>query len=293
MGKSRLNILPAPTYSWLGVNAAERDIQEYETSEPVEISGEGVQRIDITESGAYSLTADDGESAFAVLYYDSDTYTEVSVKADNNSTVKLVEIFDGEAPKISRLTADIAENANFDLVQLYIGGSDTVSEIVADLNGKRSRFTADIAYLLGGSDKLDINLLARHTGRKSLSQIGVKGVLDGDSRKVFKGTIDFKNGSEGAKGSENEDVLLMSDSAVNKTVPLILCAEEDVEGSHGASIGRVDEKQIFYMQSRGLPEEKIYELAARSKTAQVIKKIGDEETERHVNALLGRGDDDE
>jgi Fe-S cluster assembly scaffold protein SufB len=123
--------------------------------------------------------------------------------------------------------------------------------------------------------------------------IAVKGVLDGDAVKTFKGTIDFKNGAVGAKGAEQEEVLLLSEQAVNKTVPLILCAEEDVEGSHGASIGRVDEKHIFYMQSRGIPEEKITELMAQSKIAQVVNKIDNEQTVKRILGRLGRGDDNE
>ena len=85
----------------------------------------------------------------------------------------------------------------------------------------------------------------------------------------------------------------MSDSAVNKTVPLILCAEEDVEGNHGASIGRIDEEQIFYMQSRGIPEDNILALAARSKLVQTIKKIGDEQTEQRIYERIGGGFEDE
>ena len=89
-----------------------------------------------------------------------------------------------------------------------------------------------------------------------------------------------------AAGRDPEDVLLIGEKVVNKTVPLILCAEEDVEGSHGASIGRVDEVHIFYMQSRGIPEDKIAELMAQSKIAQIVNTIGDEETQNRINSTL-------
>ncbi|MBQ9542535.1 MAG: SufD family Fe-S cluster assembly protein [Ruminococcus sp.] len=104
--------------------------------------------------------------------------------------------------------------------------------------------------------------------------------------------MDFLNGSSGAKGAENEEVLLLDETVRNKTVPLILCAEEDVEGSHGASIGRIDETQIFYMQSRGIPVDKIYELTARSRIAQVVSKISDKDTADRVNAILTGGEED-
>ena len=117
--------------------------------------------------------------------------------------------------------------------------------------------------------------------------------MNDSAQKTFKGTIDFVSGSAGASGAENEDVLLIGEKVVNKTVPLILCAEEDVEGSHGASIGRVDEEHIFYMQSRGLPQEKIVQLMAQSKIAQIVNTIADEQVRARINNKIGRGKDDE
>ena len=60
----------------------------------------------------------------------------------------------------------------------------------------------------------------------------------------------------GAKGDEKEDVLLVGDNMVNQTIPLILCAEEDVEGNHGASIGKLDENMLFYAATRGIPRRR-------------------------------------
>ena len=278
MQNNKLNILPVPTFSWLKVNGVELDVKENETSERAAVRHE--------------INAKEGESKNSLIYIDSSENVEVQVNAAVGSQVKLVQIFDSEAKTIAKITANVADDANFELVQLYLG-RDTVSEILTDLSGRKSQFTADIAYLLYNEDKLDVNLVAVQTGRKSNSEINVKGVLNGKSAKTFKGTIDFRNGAVGAKGAEKEEVLLLSDDVVNKTVPLILCAEEDVDGSHGASIGRLDENQVYYMQSRGIPEEKITTLLAKSKIAQIIKKIGDEQTEKQILDKLGWGDDDE
>ena len=85
----------------------------------------------------------------------------------------------------------------------------------------------------------------------------------------------------------------MDETVRNRTVPLILCAEEDVEGAHGASIGRIDDEQVFYMQSRGIPTDKIYELMAKARIGQIVAKIGDEDTVRRVNAVIHGGEGDE
>ena len=293
MSNVKLNTLPVPTYPWLGVNDTQRELAEIDV-QTVALT-EPKTSIDISSDSAFEITADGGDSKSAVMFIGADQSAQIKTSVDvkQGSSVKLVQVFESKAQTVASVSAKLEDSAQFELVQLYLGTADTVSEIDTVLSGRKSEFTANIGYLLGGDDKLDINLNAKHLGRKTKSSITAKGVMDGASSKIFKGTIDFVNGSAGAVGAENEDVLLIGDKVINKTVPLILCAEEDVEGSHGASIGRVDEAHIFYMQSRGIPDEKIAQLMAQSKIAQIVGTIGDEQTQSRINSTLGRGNEDE
>ncbi|HAJ74036.1 MAG TPA: Fe-S cluster assembly protein SufD, partial [Lachnospiraceae bacterium] len=86
-------------------------------------------------------------------------------------------------------------------------------------------------------------------------------------------------------------VLMMDDGVSNQTIPLILCGEEDVSGNHGATIGRLDEKLMFYMQSRGMNTEEIYEMMARARIDAVIRKIPDEKTRLALTDGTGDGDE--
>lgn len=60
---------------------------------------------------------------------------------------------------------------------------------------------------------------------------------------------------------------------INQTIPLILCAEENVEGNHGASIGELDEKTLFYLMSRGFSQEAAQEMIARARLDAVAEQI--------------------
>jgi Fe-S cluster assembly scaffold protein SufB len=289
----KLNKLPVPTFSWLGVNDTQReaDASDIKTVTLDEEKSES----EVLQSTAFEITARSGEIKSAVMFIDPTNKASIrtTVKAENSSAVTLVQVFEGKAQTVAKLDAKLSDDARFELIQIFLEPGDALSDINTTLGGRRSVFTANIGYLLGGSDRLDINIVARHLGKKTRSEINAKGVLDKNSRKTFKGTIDFVGGCTGASGAESEDTLLIGGKTVNKTVPLILCAEEDVEGSHGASIGRVDEAHIFYMQSRGIPEDKIAELMAQSKIAQIVNTIGDEETQARINNTLGRGNEDE
>ena len=74
--------------------------------------------------------------------------------------------------------------------------------------------------------------------------------------------------------------VVKNDGAVNQTIPLILCAEEDVQGSHGATIGRLDDELLFYLCSRGMSREKAAQVMTRAKLDKVCRKIGDEAARR-------------
>ena len=128
---------------------------------------------------------------------------------------------------------------------------------------------------------------------KTQSNMQAGGVLRDHAFKLYRGTIDFKWGAKGAVGNEKEDVLLLSNDVVNQTIPLILCAEEDVEGNHGATIGKLDDELLFYLESRGMNREQIYEMMAMAKVDAVCRKIPDASTQAKVQKFLGRAVEEE
>ena len=91
------------------------------------------------------------------------------------------------------------------------------------------------------------------------------GVLAGTSSKVLRGTIDLVHGCKGSEGTERETVLIASEGVDNKTVPTILCDEDDVAGNHGATIGHVRPEQLFYLGCRGLSQEQAESLFVAAK----------------------------
>ena len=134
-----------------------------------------------------------------------------------------------------------------------------------------------------------MNYTARHRGRRTESLMDVSGVLAEGAFKLFRGTIDFISGSSGSKGEEKEDVLLLGGHMVNQTVPLILCGEDDVEGNHGAPIGRLDEQMMFYLCSRGFSGEEAKRMLARAKIDALCEQIPVREIRKQVDLYLEGG----
>lgn len=239
------------------------------------------------------LSVKAGSKGVAVMFFTCEDDEEVEQCVQTKyevlagASLTLIQII--SLSKKSRLISDIGgkveENGKFHLIQLVLKGGQIDLGALSDLSGKKSSLETDIVYLTGQDEVLDINEIANHIGKNTNSLIRVNGVLSENGKKTFRGTIDLRRGAKGAVGTETEEVLLMDDGVVNRSVPVILCTEEDVEGNHGATIGKIDSDSLFYLESRGIPEEMIYDMLSKAVVDSIKKKIGDEATIKRIDEL--------
>ena len=177
------------------------------------------------------------------------------------------------------------DDARVTVRHVVLGGSFTATGLAADLRGDRSRIDIDTSYLGAGADERDFNYIVRHRGKKTECNLDANGVLTGTSKKILRGTIDLMHGAKGAQGNERETVLLANKGVDNKTVPMILCDEDDVAGNHGATIGHMRPEQLFYMGCHGLSEKQAEELFISAKLEDAAITAPDEQMRENVVRL--------
>lgn len=129
---------------------------------------------------------------------------------------------------------------------------------------------------------LDLNYIGELRGEKSNIDIEVQGALKDKAKKHFKGTIDFKKGCKKSKGNENESCMLLSDTSRSLALPMLLCSEEDVEGNHSCSSGKVGEKELFYIMSRGVDRKSAIKLIVRAKFNKILENIKNEKLKNEI-----------
>ena len=203
---------------------------------------------------------------------------QTKIQAGRNSRLKVatVQLLGSGFVHLNDIGCAAGENSAIEIAQLELGADKIYQGIKSDLASARSSFVHNAAYCLDGQRELDMNFVAEQRGRETKSLMNVYGTLKDGAKKTYRGTIDFKRGCAASVGNETEETLLLSPDVVNKSIPLILCDEEDVQGEHGATIGRLDEGLLFYMKTRGLPLEEAQKMMARSKIARVAALIGDD-----------------
>lgn len=178
------------------------------------------------------------------------------------------------------------EGGSVEVIQLFLGAKETYSGWKSIMSGDESHAVVKIAYMGRKKQKIDMNYVIDHEGRKTESKIMVHGVLKEQAKKLFRGTIDFKTGCIDAEGEETEDVLLLGEDVVNQTIPLILCGEERVQGNHGATIGKLDEEMLFYICSRGMTKEAAINQVAMGRIEALNKEIPCETVKNQVENYL-------
>ena len=180
------------------------------------------------------------------------------------------------------------DNAEVTLTTLVLGGCEVALGCRAALAGDSSAFENRTGYYCSGHMSLDMNYIADQYGKDTYAEMIFHGVLADQAKKTFRGTLDFKKGSSGSAGEEQEDTLLLSPEVVNKAVPVILCAEEDVEGHHGATIGQLSDEMLFYMRSRGYSDEEARRIIVQARLRSVADLIPDERLRWEVGQWIER-----
>ena len=291
-----INRLPTRTWNRLGVNETALVWGQADDLGTAQITAaRQTERLEISGSKEYSeksvdIHAPEGQSVtvFETLKAEKNLLVRTALHVERNAKVQLVQIQNAAPDSLLRLETggECAENGQVELIQILLGRGDVYSDGHFELNGDGAGFNAGIGYLGQKQQTVDINLVVNHWGQKTNSEISAAGALKDDAKKIFRGTIDFKKGSAGSVGNEQETVLMLGDGVANKTVPLILCAEENVVGNHGATIGELDEDTLFYFESRGISAEEAENIMARAAIERLARTIGDETAQAAILAEL-------
>lgn len=204
------------------------------------------------------------------------------VKNKYGIIVKRIEPINRGTANFQAIESILNKNAKVNYTIIDIGGKSSITNYYSDLQGENAQNDVKTVYLGVDEQLKDINYIAELYGAKTNINIDVQGALSDKAKKHFKGTIDFKKGCKKAKGDENEYCMLLSDKAKAIALPMLLCAEEDVEGNHSTASGKVDSKVLFYIMSRGLSYKEAVKLLVKSRFIKIIEQISDQNLKNEI-----------
>ncbi|MGB7537740.1 MAG: SufD family Fe-S cluster assembly protein [Anaerolineales bacterium] len=140
--------------------------------------------------------------------------------------------------------------------------------------------------VLDGEQRADSSTAQNHLAPKTGSDLLSKGVLLGDAQSHASGMVRVEPGAAGADGYQGNRILILSDRAKAEALPGLEILSDDVRCSHGVSIGGLDPEELFYLRSRGIPEEESKALLVEGFLEGVLGRIPDEEIRQRVHLAV-------
>lgn len=236
------------------------------------------------------IIANENTKSTIIIKYTSNKENEcyhngiIKAKAEKNAelNIVLVNLMNIKSNNFLAIENDFGENAKINYTIVDFGGNHSITNYYSNLQGDNCDNQLNTIYLGKENQVFDLNYIGDLRGKKSNIDIEVQGALKDTSKKHFKGTIDFKKGCKKATGNENEACMLLSDTAKSIALPMLLCSEEEVEGNHSSSAGKIGEKELFYIMSRGFELKEAMKLMVRARFNQILEKIENEELREEI-----------
>ncbi|MFZ4714395.1 MAG: Fe-S cluster assembly protein SufD [Bacteriovoracaceae bacterium] len=212
--------------------------------------------------------------------------TLVLVKKGARFTHIKVQKENAESSHLANLQVKLCRDGYYNSMILNLGAKFQRSDIQVALSEPGAAAHVNGLYALKDQQFSDFHTEILHQAPHTESDQLYKGVLDAKSHGVFNGKIVVNKEAQLTRSSQLNKNLLLSKTAHIDTEPQLLIHADDVKCSHGATIGNLDEDQVFYFQSRGISEEKAKKMLSHAFANDVFMKIGNEFLEKKMEKFF-------
>lgn len=232
------------------------------------------------------------------------SYAHLAVRIDDLARAQVVVVLrsaDGFRAVVPRLDVSVGDGANLDLITVQVWGDDTRSTMVeqfvlgrdarlrvgeAGLDGAFARIDMQVDLAGDGSSvevdglsfgrdaqTLDYRVAMHHIGRSTSSNVFLKGAVDDDASSVFTGLLRIEEGAVRTSAFETNRNLVLSGNASAQSVPNLEILCDDVVCGHGSTVGQIEEEHLYYLMSRGLPQDHAERLLVHGFFEEIIEQI--------------------
>lgn len=267
----------------------------------------------LMSDGAFIYVPSDKKTVYPIIIINISDASEVNVLnqprnlivIDKNASVTVIESFFalGSNASFCNIVNEVyvGENANLEhyklqrqqgehyqhnFTQVFQEANTNINQVTLTLDGKFVRNTLQFymngqncntllygLYLLDGNQFVDNHTRVDHAQPNCFSDEKYKGILKDKSTAVFNGKIIVHQDAQKTNAYQRNQNILLSDEATVNTKPQLEIFADDVKCTHGATVGQLDEEPIFYLRSRGIPENVARKLLLNAFADDIAEKI--------------------
>jgi Fe-S cluster assembly protein SufD len=221
--------------------------------------------------------------------YFTDAVVEVFVGEGARVTHYKVQDEADSAYHVASTRAEVSKDGAYDLTTVTLGARLSRHEIEVTLTSPGAACRVDGLYIVGTGQHTDTHSLIDHREPNCTSRQNYKGILDGKSRAVFNGRVYVHEGARGTDAQQSNKNLLLSTDARVDTKPQLEIYNDDVKCAHGATVGQLEEEELFYLLSRGLHPDLARNLLTYGFAEEIVASIKFESIRAQLDgAILNR-----
>jgi Fe-S cluster assembly protein SufD len=238
------------------------------------------------------VIAEAGSEATLIETYASDaasfTNTAIQIVVEENArlTHYRVQKESPEAFHYGVTEVTLGRDASYNSTNINLGGKLSRHDIEVKFTAPGAEAWVDGLYMLNGAQHHDTHSIIDHTVPNCTSHQNYKGVLNDNSRAVFNGKVFVRENAHGTDAQQQNKNLLLSNEARVDTKPQLEIFNDDVKCAHGATVGQLEEEELFYLLTRGLPETLARNLLTYGFAEEVISKIGIDSIRNELDAAV-------
>jgi Fe-S cluster assembly protein SufD len=241
------------------------------------------------------IIAEPGSKATIVEAYTSpasgftNAVTRIVVGDNADITHYRVQKDSAQAFNVGFTQVTLGRGSRYDSTCINLGGALARHDIDVKFTAEGGEAHVDGLYMLSGMQHSDTHSVIDHTVPNCTSRQNYKGVLNDKSRGVFNGKVFVRENAHGTDAQQSNKNLLLSDDARVDTKPQLEIFNDDVKCAHGATVGQLEEEELFYLLTRGLPDTLARNLLTYGFAEAIIRKIGIESIRADLDeAVLNR-----
>ncbi|MGF1549573.1 MAG: SufD family Fe-S cluster assembly protein [Sphingomonadaceae bacterium] len=190
--------------------------------------------------------------------------------------------------------AELGEGATLTLVNLAAGDADSRIEGRYALNGDAAYCEVGGALLAGDRRRHEANIVLRHEAPSGMSRQSWRSVAGGRGAASVAARVEVARGAQKTDAEQSLKGLLLDKGATANLKPELEIFADDVKCAHGASVGELDRRALFYLQTRGIPPAEAQALLTRAFVADALERIGEDGVQaafaQDAEKWLGGGD---
>ena len=212
--------------------------------------------------------------------------TDLVLEEDAKLNFSDVSIFKQEVTNLRYNRAKLGRGTKLDWTYAAVATAQGKQSLEVNLEGEGAEAEINGIYFPAEGQKISVDTIQNHLAPHTRSNLLFRGAAIGDGEAIWRGMIYVDPVAQKTDGYQSNQNLMLGERSEIRSIPGLEICADDVSCSHGATVGRIDETELFYLEARGIPLVEAERLIVEGFFAEVIEQIPDQKTRNRLGERL-------